>query len=132
MSSLCSTKSRGYSTFAEASKFANGVEPATFLTPDSIPYNPVFFSYAVVTPTAATLYVDESKLPQEVRDHLGDKVEIRPYEAIFGDVAALSKASLEAKDEAEAKKKFLTSNRASWALNKSLGGEEKVEEAAKA
>jgi len=94
-----------------------------------IPYNPVFFSYAVVTPTAATLYVDESKLPQEVRDHLGDKVEIRPYEAIFGDVAALSKASLEAKDEAKAKKKFLTSNRASWALNKSLGGEEKVEEA---
>lgn len=85
--------------------------------PDSIPYNPVFFSYAVVTPTAATLYVDESKLPQEVRDHLGDKVEIRPYEAIFGDVTALSKASLEAKDEAKAKKKFLTSNRASWALS---------------
>ncbi|OSS45467.1 hypothetical protein B5807_10320 [Epicoccum nigrum] len=95
---------------------------------NDIPYNPVFFSYAVVTPTAATLYVDESKLPQGVRNHLGDKVEIRPYEAIFGDVAALSKASLEVKDEAETKKKFLTSNRASWALNKALGGEEKVEE----
>ncbi|KAJ4311562.1 hypothetical protein N0V94_007890 [Neodidymelliopsis sp. IMI 364377] len=93
-----------------------------------IPYNPVLFSYAVVTPTAATLYVDENKLPQDVRDHLGDKVEIRPYEAIFEDVAALSKASLEAQNEAEAKKKFLTSNRASWALNKALGGEDKVEE----
>ncbi|KAJ4987464.1 xaa-pro aminopeptidase [Stagonosporopsis vannaccii] len=95
---------------------------------NDIPYNPVFFSYAVITPTAATLYVDEGKLPQQVKDHLGDKVEIRPYEAIFQDVAALSKASLEASDESEAKKKFLTSNRASWALNKALGGEEKVEE----
>ncbi|KAL1608643.1 hypothetical protein SLS59_001833 [Nothophoma quercina] len=93
-----------------------------------IPYNPVFFSYAVITPTAATLYVDESKLPGDVKNHLGDKVEIRPYEAIFEDVAALSKASFEAQDASEAKKKFLTSNRASWALNKALGGEDKVEE----
>ncbi|KAL1645329.1 hypothetical protein SLS61_008399 [Didymella pomorum] len=95
---------------------------------NDIPYNPVLFSYAVITPSAATLYVDESKLPQEVKDHLGDTIEIRPYEAIFEDITALSKASLEAKDDAEAKKKFLTSNRASWALNKALGGEDKVEE----
>jgi Xaa-Pro aminopeptidase len=101
---------------------------ATILTACSIPYNPVLFSYAVITPSAATLYVDESKLPQEVKDHLGDTIEIRPYEAIFEDITALSKASLEAKDDAEAKKKFLTSNRASWALNKALGGEDKVEE----
>jgi Xaa-Pro aminopeptidase len=31
-------------------------------------------------------------------------------------------------DEAEAKKKFLTSNRASWALHKALGGDDKVDE----
>jgi Xaa-Pro aminopeptidase len=99
----------------------------------SIPYNPVFFSYAVVTPDAATLYVDESKLPQDVKDYLGEKITIRPYEAIFEDVAALSANSLQTNGEAETKEtketpKFLTSNRASWALNKALGGEERVEE----
>ncbi|KAJ4367040.1 hypothetical protein N0V83_007570 [Neocucurbitaria cava] len=93
-----------------------------------IPYNPVFFSYAVITPTTATLYVDDSKLPEEVKRHLGDKVTIRPYEAIFEDVTALSKEAFEANDKTEVQKKFLTSNRASWALNKALGGEEKVEE----
>jgi Xaa-Pro aminopeptidase len=78
----------------------------------SIPYNPVFFSYAVVTPTAATLYVDKSKLLEEVKNHLTDKIAVRPYESIFGDVTALSKDAFEASDNADAKKKkFLTSNR---------------------
>ncbi|KAH8733136.1 putative Xaa-Pro aminopeptidase P [Phaeosphaeriaceae sp. PMI808] len=93
-----------------------------------IPYNPVFFSYAVITPTAATLYVDASKLPEDVKNHLSDKVTIRPYEAIFEEVTALSKEAFEASSETDAKKKFLTSTRASWALNKALGGDEKVEE----
>ncbi|KAH7122811.1 putative Xaa-Pro aminopeptidase P [Dendryphion nanum] len=93
-----------------------------------IPYNPVFFSYAVVTPKDATLYVDESKLPQDVKDHLGDKVKIRPYEAIFEDVTALSASAAQSGGETDPKPKFLTSTRASWALNKALGGEERVEE----
>ncbi|PVI02735.1 putative Xaa-Pro aminopeptidase P [Periconia macrospinosa] len=95
---------------------------------NDIPYNPVFFSYAVVTPTTATLYVDENKLPSDVKEHLGDKVTIRPYDAIFDDVAALSAELFKANDETTEKKKFLTSTRASWALNKALGGEERVEE----
>jgi Xaa-Pro aminopeptidase len=98
------------------------------LTLYSIPYNPVFFSYAVVTPTAATLYVDESKLPQEVKDHLGDKVTLKTYDAIFDDVSALSNEAFQTNDNMTEKKKFLTSNRASWALNKALGGEERVDE----
>jgi Xaa-Pro aminopeptidase len=98
------------------------------LTLCSIPYNPVFFSYAVVTPTAVTLYVDESKLPEDVKTHLGDKVTIRPYDAIFEEITALSKDAFEASGDAEPQKKFLTSNRASWALSKALGGEDKVEE----
>jgi Xaa-Pro aminopeptidase len=97
------------------------------LTAYSIPYNPVFFSYAVITPTLVTLYVDESKLPKDVKEHLSDKVTIRPYDAIFKDITALSKESFEA-EGADATKKFLTSNRASWALNKALGGDDKVEE----
>ena len=102
----------------------------TGLMTSSIPYNPVFFSYAVVTADAATLYTDDSKLPQDVKDHLGDKIQVRPYEAIFEDVTALSASSTQKSDETDSKErpKFLTSNRASWALNKALGGEDCVEE----
>ncbi|CAI6333293.1 unnamed protein product [Periconia digitata] len=95
---------------------------------NDIPYNPVFFSYAVVTPTTATLYVDDSKLPSDVKEHLGDKVTIRPYDAIFEDVTALSAELFKTNEESTEKKKFLTSTRASWALNKALGGEDRVEE----
>ena len=94
----------------------------------SIPYNPVFFSYAIVTPSAVTLYVDDSKLPEEVKKYLGDKVKIEPYESVFEGLTALSKEASEVSDKTESSKKFLTSNRASWALNKALGGEDKVEE----
>ncbi|KAF1998897.1 putative Xaa-Pro aminopeptidase P [Amniculicola lignicola CBS 123094] len=96
-----------------------------------IPYNPVFFSYAVVTPTTATLYVDETKLDDEVKAHLGDKVSIKSYDAIFEEVAALSASTAltNGKTDTETKQKFLTSTRASWALNQALGGEERVEEA---
>ncbi|KAF2184719.1 putative Xaa-Pro aminopeptidase P [Zopfia rhizophila CBS 207.26] len=95
---------------------------------NDIPYNPVFFSYAVITPTSATLYIDESKLTQQVKNHLGQKVAIRPYDAIFTDVAALSSESQQTNGETEARPKFLTSTRASWALNQALGGEDRVAE----
>ncbi|KAF2106784.1 putative Xaa-Pro aminopeptidase P [Lophiotrema nucula] len=95
---------------------------------NDIPYNPVFFSYAVVTPTEATVYVDDSKLSQEINDHLGDKVTIRPYEAIFADITELSANSAQTNGETDKKLKFLTSTRASWALNQALGGEDRVEE----
>jgi Xaa-Pro aminopeptidase len=95
-----------------------------------IPYNPVFFSYAVVTPTEATLYVDDSKLTDEVRAHLGASVTLRPYDAIFADITALSAAlDKEANGTAETKpKKFLLSTKASWALSEALGGSKKVDE----
>lgn len=98
---------------------------------NDIPYNPVFFSYATVTASDATLYVDDSKLTNEVKAHLEDTVKLRPYEAIFDDVEALSKSLDINGTETEAKKpkqKFLISTKASWALQQALGGEEKVEE----
>jgi Xaa-Pro aminopeptidase len=98
------------------------------LTYNSIPYNPVFFSYTVVTPKTATLYVDNSKLNSDVRSHLGNAVTIRPYDAIFDDIKTLSSESTQANEESAPPKKFLVSTKASWALNQSLGGEEKVEE----
>ncbi|PYI20744.1 hypothetical protein BO86DRAFT_417918 [Aspergillus japonicus CBS 114.51] len=91
-----------------------------------IPYNPVFFSYAIVTPTAVDIYVDDDKLTPEVKAHLGQDVVVKPYDSIFADAKALSEAR---KQQAEgASSKFLVSNRASWALSLSLGGEEQVEE----
>lgn len=101
-------------------------------TPPSIPYNPVFFAYAFVTPTTATLYIDSKKLPPAALEHLGDAVTVRPYGAIFEELT-VSAQSL--KDEAgevgadssETAKKWLASNKASWALSNALGGEDNVE-----
>ncbi|KAK6436145.1 hypothetical protein LTR95_007668 [Oleoguttula sp. CCFEE 5521] len=93
-----------------------------------IPYNPVFFSYAVVTPKAATLYVDENKLPEGAEKAL-EGVTIRPYEAVFGDIAALSQEDQAVNGTSGGKAaKYLISTKASWALSQALGGEEKVEE----
>jgi Xaa-Pro aminopeptidase len=99
---------------------------------NDIPYNPVFFSYAAITPTTATLYVDSSKLSSECRTYLADYgVSVRPYEKIFDDSAALSQSLDTPNDESQEEpkiKKFLVSNRTSWALKRSLGGEAKVDE----
>ena len=104
---------------------------------DSIPYNPVFFSYAIITPSSATLYVDSEKLSPEAKLHLGDKVQIRPYDAILEDTKMLS-SKADGKHELESnaaenrtvppKRKFMISTKASWALSLELGGEEMVEE----
>ncbi|KAL1981418.1 hypothetical protein VTN96DRAFT_2678 [Rasamsonia emersonii] len=90
-----------------------------------IPYNPVFFSYAVITPDKVDLYIDEDKLTPEVKAHLGDDVVIKPYDSIFADAKALGEAAASGETPA----KYLISNKASWALSLSLGGENRVEEA---
>lgn len=89
----------------------------------------MFFSYAAVTPTSATLYVDAVKLTQDVRSHLGDKVQIKPYEAIFEDTKAMAKdLEKETTDADKPKKKIMISTKASWALSLNLGGEDKADE----
>ncbi|KAK5708816.1 hypothetical protein LTR17_020359 [Elasticomyces elasticus] len=98
---------------------------------NDIPYNPVFFSYAVVTPTTVTLYIDESKLGENAKAHLMG-VTIRPYNEIFSDIAAMVKEQTAANGSKDAastpKRKYLISTKASWALSRALGGEENVEE----
>lgn len=99
---------------------------------NDIPYNPVFFSYAAITPTTATLYVDSAKLDPDCEAYLSENgVSVRPYDKIFADTEALGQ-SLETANGAglaEAKiKKFLVSTKTSWALKRSLGGDSKVEE----
>lgn len=99
---------------------------------NDIPYNPVFFSYAAITQTSATLYVDSSKISEEGQTFLADNgVSVRPYKNIFEDSKMLGEsigtANGETLPEAQIKK-FLVSNRTSWALKRALGGDEKVEE----
>jgi Xaa-Pro aminopeptidase len=96
-----------------------------------IPYNPVFFAYATVTPDAAKLYIDDSKLSDECRSHLtSNKVEIKPYDAIFEDSQALHAAVAEKRkaDDKAPKGNFLISNKGSWALKRALGGDSSVDE----
>ena len=107
---------------------------------NDIPYNPVFFSYAAITPTTATIYLDSDKLTQDAKDHLGSDVVIRPYEALFADLKSLSNsvdtepqtngASHTNGETSKTVKisKFVISTKASWALSLDLGGEEKVDE----
>ncbi|KAI9258225.1 peptidase M24, structural domain-containing protein [Phascolomyces articulosus] len=48
--------------------------------------NPVFYSYAVVTNSEAILYVEAAKITDDVRQHLGDSVTLKPYAVIFDDL----------------------------------------------
>ena len=107
---------------------------------NDIPYNPVFFSYAAITPTTSTIYIDADKLTPEAKNHLDKDVTIRPYEALFADLKLLSESvNMETQTNGESqaigttpsmtkKSKFLISTKASWALSLDLGGEEKVDE----
>ncbi|KAK2749845.1 hypothetical protein FQN57_005259 [Myotisia sp. PD_48] len=93
---------------------------------NDIPYNPVFFSYAVVTPTTAELYVNKDRLDPEVIKHLADKVVLKPYDAIFDSAKALAQAKQANNNDSS--DKYVLSNKASWSLSLSLGGDRNVAE----
>lgn len=96
---------------------------------NDIPYNPVFFSYAIVTPDEATLYINSSKLTSECQNFLEkNKVTVKPYEDIFSDATAFGKTAEANQAKTGESKKFLISKRASWALKRALGGDDFVEE----
>lgn len=77
----------------------------------------------MVTPTEASLYIDDKQISQDIEKHFKGSVTIRPYAPIFTDLTQLSAAAVADKDT----KKFLLTSTASWALAKALGGESKVE-----
>ncbi|KAI0190099.1 aminopeptidase-like protein [Astrocystis sublimbata] len=96
---------------------------------NDIPYNPVFFSYAIITSDEATLYIDSSKLNAKSQAFLKENnVAVKPYQDIFSDATALGKAAVANKTESSDTKKFLISNKASWALKRALGGDDFVDE----
>lgn len=95
-SSACLTRLPGYSTFERATyptilvgemfRQLNHHAQSTW-------HFLVFFAYAIVTLEKATLFINEKQVGQDVRKHLGDLAEIRPYEEIFSHLENL-KASL--------------------------------------
>ncbi|KAI8265212.1 putative Xaa-Pro aminopeptidase P [Colletotrichum sp. SAR 10_98] len=95
---------------------------------DDIPYNPVFFSYAIITNESATLYIDKSKLGEATRKYLSDNgIAIKSYESIFEAISAL-RSSVDRADDGLVSKRFIISTKASWALKRSLGGDGLVDE----
>ncbi|WFD26778.1 Xaa-Pro aminopeptidase [Malassezia nana] len=77
---------------------------------NDVPYNPVFFAFCIITFDACTLYVHDSQVGDNVRQHLGASVQIRPYETFYGDLKVLDM-------------KLLVGKRASWAVFEALGEE---------
>lgn len=89
---------------------------------NDIPYNPVFFSYALITRTTATLYVEESKLGPDVQKYLGSAVEIKPYDALLSDTNQIVGAELAKGGTDAARPQYLFTTNASWAVAESLKG----------
>ena len=92
----------------------------------------MFFSYAIVTPESASLYVDSTKFDSNVLAHLNDKVKVRPYDSILDDVKVLGQnVKAAASSESGSKvpeRRYMISTKASWALSLQLGGESAVDE----
>jgi Xaa-Pro aminopeptidase len=95
-----------------------------------IDYNPVFFSYAMITPDSATLYVDSSKLNDECKSYLKEnKVDVKAYDELFADTKVLAgKAWGQVNGDSSTAIKYLIPTKASWALKLALGGETFVDE----
>ncbi|KAJ9117400.1 hypothetical protein QFC24_006496 [Naganishia onofrii] len=55
-------------------------------------YNPVFFSYAIVTSTECSLYVRPAAISADVRKYLSENgVSVKPYDSVWPDLQALGK-----------------------------------------
>lgn len=99
-----------------------------------IPYNPVFFSFAIVTPDSTTLYIDDAKLDDTCKKHLAEnEIRLRPYSAILDDARRLSATAAQAQQSVGDKgtgspHRLLLSNKGSWALHRALGGDNMVDE----
>ncbi|ODV89538.1 hypothetical protein CANCADRAFT_58443 [Tortispora caseinolytica NRRL Y-17796] len=51
-----------------------------------IPYNPVFFSYAIVSSDSVLLFVDKSRIDPETTNYISEFATIRPYQSFFDDL----------------------------------------------
>ncbi|PRP83494.1 hypothetical protein PROFUN_04368 [Planoprotostelium fungivorum] len=79
---------------------------------NDIDFNPVFISYALVTPDNATLYIAQDKVKEDVRGALGSSVNYKSYDDVFEDIRSLS---------SQGKKIWLDSTRSCTALFDAAG-----------
>lgn len=95
-----------------------------------IPYNPVFFSYAIVTPDSAVIYIDEAKLDAGARSHLEENdIAVKPYDDIFTDIKSLSGEPKQHESAPDGQPPhFVISTKASWALKLAFGEDKNVDE----
>lgn len=85
-----------------------------------VPYNPVFFSFALITLDKVLLYVNDSQMTHSVKSALGSDVILRPYTEFYDDLHNFG-------DELKDGEKVLIGKTASLAVQDALGGEKKVE-----
>ncbi|PKA57435.1 Xaa-Pro aminopeptidase [Apostasia shenzhenica] len=58
---------------------------------NDVPHSPVFYSYLLVSTSTATLFVNHSKVTEEVMVHLTETgVQMRPYEALLSEIESLA------------------------------------------
>jgi Xaa-Pro aminopeptidase len=76
-----------------------------------IAFNPVFFSYALVTEHTLQLFIDPMKITDTVREHLGPGVELFPYAAIEAALQLLAARG----------KVLVDPSKVSWKLHRILG-----------
>ncbi|KAI0747142.1 Creatinase/aminopeptidase [Daedaleopsis nitida] len=81
-----------------------------------IDFNPVFFAYGLIHEDKTLLFVNEAQLDDSVRTHLGDAVEVHPYDTFFTYLDRLG-ADLTAKKGS----KVLVSDKASLAVADAIG-----------
>ncbi|KAG1887630.1 peptidase M24, structural domain-containing protein [Suillus subluteus] len=86
-----------------------------------IDFNPVFFAYAVVTPTKAILFMNDAQVQQSIKTFLGSDVEIRPYESFIPSLRQLTATLGASKD-----KPMLLGDKTSLAVVEAIGQENAV------
>lgn len=80
-----------------------------------IAFNPVFFAYLVVTLDNTILYINPAQLSEKEYQHLEGVVEVKNYDSFFEDL------SQQAENLINNSQRILVPNRASWAIEKTLG-----------
>ena len=58
---------------------------------NDVNFNPVVISYVLVTEDYLKLYIDNNKVSQDVKLHLGENIVIVPYKQIFADLIEINK-----------------------------------------
>ncbi|KZT70390.1 putative Xaa-Pro aminopeptidase P [Daedalea quercina L-15889] len=83
-----------------------------------IDYNPVFFAYAVLTPEKAQIFLNPEQIDDALCKHLGDDVDIHPYDSFFSYLSDIG-----AEIGLHKKSKALVGDKASLAIVEAMGAD---------